>query len=333
MRTDLIYGWMGGEGDETPREERMKAFRVTTFIAVIALFVGLVAASDALAGENQKGRIIEAISKDPVAFDPQYPAAYLERAIPSHGDRMFTMVYMAQGKGPHPTVLLLHGFPGGDCNSDLAPIFRRAGWNCVWFHYRGFEGSEGTYSSFTMLVEDVAEALKFLREEKKAAEWRIDSRRIVLVGHSFGGAVALAAAAQDPEIRSVVSIAAYNPVWTARRAKDPEIAKGIAAWLDQEKFMIRKIPGEALVQQALAKGESLDMLQGVPALCTKSLLLIGARRDEMAPLDKHHEPLVRALREQKASNLSEIMLDTDHNFSDRRIALAEALLSWLEEQR
>jgi hypothetical protein len=246
---------------------------------------------------------------------------------------MFTMVYLAQGKGPHPTVLLLQGFPGGDCNADMAPIFRRAGWNCIWFHHRGFEGSEGTYSSFTMLVEDVAEALKFLREEKNTAQWRIDSRRIVLVGHSFGGAVALAAAAQDPGIHSVASIAAYNPVWTARRAKDPEVAKGIAAWLDQEKFMVRKIPGEALVQQALAKGESTDIAQNAPALSSKSLLLIGARRDEMAPLDKHHEPLVKALREQKALNFSEIILDTDHNFSDRRIALAEALLTWLEDQR
>jgi len=311
----------------------MPIYKAIALIVMIMLAFGVACAGHCLAGEKARDRIADAISKDPAVSDPQYPAAYLERAIPSQGDRMFTMVYLTQGKGPHPTVLLLHGFPGGDSNADLAPILRRAGWNCIWFHYRGFEGSEGTYSSFTMLVEDVAEALKFLREEKNAAEWRIDPTRIVLVGHSYGGAVALAAAAQDPGIRSVAAIAAYNPVWTARIAKDPEVAKGIAAWLDQEKFMVRKISGEALVQQALAKGESLDMARSASALSGKSLLVIGARRDEMAPFDKHHEPLVKALREQKAPYLSEIIFDTDHNFSDRRIALAEVLLDWLEEQR
>jgi len=53
------------------------------------------------------------------------------------------IVYEAQGAGPHPTVVLLHGFPGNEKNLVLAQALRRAGWNVVFFHYRGSWGSGG----------------------------------------------------------------------------------------------------------------------------------------------------------------------------------------------
>ena len=35
-----------------------------------------------------------------------------------------------QGLGPHPVVIMLHGFPGNEKNLDLAQSIRRAGWDC-----------------------------------------------------------------------------------------------------------------------------------------------------------------------------------------------------------
>ena len=51
--------------------------------------------------------------------------------------------------------ILLHGFPGNERNLDLAQALRRAGWNAVFFHYRGSWGSDGDFS-FGHVLEDVA---------------------------------------------------------------------------------------------------------------------------------------------------------------------------------
>jgi len=69
-----------------------------------------------------------------------------ELAIPSHGSRMNALVYLAAGSGPHPVVVFLHGYPGNEKNLDLAQAVRRAGFDAVYFDYRGTWGSGGTFS-------------------------------------------------------------------------------------------------------------------------------------------------------------------------------------------
>jgi pimeloyl-ACP methyl ester carboxylesterase len=50
--------------------------------------------------------------------------------IPSHGAKMYSVIYIASGAGPHPTVLMLHGFPGNEKNLDLAYSIRRRDGTC-----------------------------------------------------------------------------------------------------------------------------------------------------------------------------------------------------------
>src|SRR5580704_5435361 len=73
-----------------------------------------------------------ALSQDPPP-DKSYPAAMESFQIPSHGAMLNTLVYIAEGAGPHPVVLLLHGFPGNEKNLDLAQAIRRDGWDVVYF--------------------------------------------------------------------------------------------------------------------------------------------------------------------------------------------------------
>lgn len=42
--------------------------------------------------------------------------------------------FVAAGAGPHPTMLLLYGFPGTELNLDLARAVQRAGWNVLAIH-------------------------------------------------------------------------------------------------------------------------------------------------------------------------------------------------------
>ena len=59
---------------------------------------------------------------------------------------MNALLFVAGGKGPHPTVILMHGLPGNERNLDLAQAIRRAGWDVLTFTYRGAWGSPGDFS-------------------------------------------------------------------------------------------------------------------------------------------------------------------------------------------
>src|SRR5258708_23565363 len=92
--------------------------------------------------------------------DPAYPATMAWPDIPSHGAKLYSVIYIASGAGPHPTVLMLHGFPGNEKNLDLAYSIRRAGWNVLVPFYRGAWGSGGKFS-FTPALEAAYSTISF----------------------------------------------------------------------------------------------------------------------------------------------------------------------------
>src|SRR6266566_6916951 len=78
-----------------------------------------------------------------IEWDKSSPAGMLELIIPSGTSRLQGLIYKANGKQKHPTLILLHGYPGNEKNLDLAQIVRANGWNVIYFNYRGSWGSEG----------------------------------------------------------------------------------------------------------------------------------------------------------------------------------------------
>ena len=94
-------------------------------------------------------------SADPPQLDAEFPPSLAEIEFVVDAARLNGIVYEAQGAGPHPTVVLLHGFPGNEQNLDLAQAIRRASWNVVFFHYRGAWSSGGLFS-FEGVLADVA---------------------------------------------------------------------------------------------------------------------------------------------------------------------------------
>src|ERR1035438_5743293 len=90
--------------------------------------------------------------------DARAPASMETFQIPSHGALLNAFVYVAAGARLHPAVILLHGFPGNERNLDLAQDMRRAGWDVLYFDYRGSWGSPGDFS-FSHSIEDTAAAI------------------------------------------------------------------------------------------------------------------------------------------------------------------------------
>src|SRR6476661_8047075 len=149
------------------------------------------------------------VLSDPVALDTVYPPRTEELAFQSQGVRLNGFLYLAQGKGPHSTVILLHGFPGNERNLDLAQALRRSGMNVLYFSYRGAWGSGGVFS-FAHTLEDVASAIRYLRSDSSVRAFRVDPKRVMLVGHSMGGWLALMGAAADSTVTCAAALDFWN---------------------------------------------------------------------------------------------------------------------------
>src|SRR2546430_16116584 len=65
-------------------------------------------------------------------------------------------------------------------------------------------------------------------------------------------------------------------------------------------------------------------------LADRPVLLVAALHDSEAPIDFHHRPLAEAFRWAGHPMLTELMFDTDHAFSDHRVALARSTVEWLD---
>lgn len=116
----------------------------------------------------------------------------------------------ASGPGPHPAVAVVHGW-GGNAETmlPLATPLHAAGFAVLFFEARCHgQSDEDSFTSLPRFAEDCAAAVEWLRVH--AGLGGRGSGGIALVGHSVGAGAALLAAARDPGIAAVVSIAAFT---------------------------------------------------------------------------------------------------------------------------
>ncbi len=270
------------------------------------------------------------VANDPIELDPQYPTMNQAVTFDSSGSRVLGLLHIAQGAGPHPTVLLMHGIPGYERQFDLAQALRRAGWNVLVFHPRGSWGSQGAYS-ITHVLEDTRAALAFLRDSRTS---RVDANRLVLIGHSLGALAALTIATEDARIRAVAALALFDLGVVARiirsGAGDAQAMRQFFEWAMPP---LHGTSPEELMQEVLANGEGWSLPKKAFLLADRSLLFVTATRDTIAPGPQHTQPLLDALHSATARDWMHVELDSDHAFTDRRIALARAVVEWVENRR
>lgn len=156
---------------------------------------------------------------------PQPPAdrTYAYGAAP----QQVAELRLPKGRGPHPAIVLVHGgcwqAPWGfDHVRSLAAALTAEGWATWSLEYRRVGDPGGGWPG---TLEDVGRGADHLREA--AAEHPVDVDRVVAVGHSAGGQLALwlAARARLPEasplrgprplaLRGVVSLAGITDLRT-----------------------------------------------------------------------------------------------------------------------
>ena len=86
------------------------------------------------------------------------------------------------------------------------------------------------------------------------------------------------------------------------------------------------------VQLAIGRDpDRYDLIRLVPSLDHKLILMVAGSRDEALPKAEHHDPLVRAFRNRNKASFAEVVVETDHDYSNARIFLARAILDWLAQ--
>ncbi len=253
--------------------------------------------------------------------DKASPASMDELTIPSHGSNLNGLIYVAEGAAPHPVVILLHGFPGYEQNLDLAQSLRRAGWNVVFFHYRGSWGSQGDFS-FANSQDDVDSAIEWVRNPQNASKYHMNPQRIVLIGHSMGGFMAASGATRDPKIAALVMISAWNIGNAARTDKT------LARFKERSVSEMGPRHGctpDTLTSEIKANREKLDFDNFAPSLKTRPVLVITSN-DGLRGAD---DAFVEALKKAGSAKVSSLHMETDHPYSDHRIALQTAIIEWM----
>lgn len=258
-----------------------------------------------------------AVANDPTP-NAKAPTQNLETVIPSHGSNMMGLLLLAEGAEPHRTVILLHGFPGYEQNMDLAQALRRDGWNVLAMHYRGAWGSQGDFS-FTHCMEDVGAMLAYLTDPANAAKFHVDPRRIVVIGHSMGGFMTVAALAQHPQIAAGVVITEGSPEHDGPgyfgAESDPADYAPLAG-----------TSPAGLEQDAKIHAAAWSFTAFAAKIAPRPMLVLSANDG----LRASNEALTAALK-QAGSPVTYIHMDTDHGFTDHRIALESAVLQWVDK--
>lgn len=286
----------------------------------------LLAAALALAS-TLRAQTPAALFTDPTP-DKSSPAAMVQLAVPSHGEKLLGVFYLAAGAEPHPTAIVMHGFPGYEQNLDLAQAIRRAGWNVMAVHYRGSWGVKGNFS-YTHAMEDADSEVAFLRDPVNAARYHIDTSKIILIGHSMGGFMVASAGAHDPKVAGVVMISAWNiagPFSTSSAsAEKTAVTKFVQNQTKNDLTPLAGTSAETLGHEVFANRTTMIFSTFTKSLATRPIFIITSDDGLTADNDK----FTTELKQAGDSHVETRHYATDHSYSDHRVELASAILSFL----
>lgn len=260
--------------------------------------------------------------------NPEYFPEISEMNIVSGGCRLFGYLLKPDKryKGPYPTVITSHGFPGYTTNNDIELALMRMGCVVIHMNHRGAWGSEGKYL-FTNLKADLIAIAKWAHNNAIADQYEIDVDNIFLLGHSMGGQTVLNAAKDLDFIKGVVAMAAYD------------IGAAFGNHMEKELFLMIENEGQCLnmdsasevYENALNNREELSILNRYDALVGKNVLLIAGTHDKIAPPSKMLVPLAERLKK-AGGNIEYEKIAGNHSFLGQRMKLTEIVGAWIQKQ-
>jgi alpha-beta hydrolase superfamily lysophospholipase len=233
----------------------------------------------------------------------------------NNGAKLFGIFHRPLAPPPYPTVVFAHGLAGHKTGRyrvyvDIATELSKRGVGVFRFDFRGSGDSEGDFES--MLPQDeVSDLLRAIEEIKKDPE--VDANSMGLFGRSFGGTIAVLAAAQLADIKS---IALWAPLYSAKQwsEKFEYVKSQINSQTNVEEFLV--INGQLGGMKFFEELFKIDLEPSVKKLNDIPLLHIHGLKDSVVlPTHANDFELIRKNATAPTKFLK--FPETDHDFTTR----------------
>ena len=233
------------------------------------------------------------------------------------------------GEG-RPCVLVLHGFPGGNRNDDIAHALCRIGCVVLVIHHRGAWGSPGKYL-VSNCIEDIKVLAEHVRSDNFTKEYHIDPERVYLFGHSMGGNNSLNAAKELPWLRGIMLLAPYDPTYYIRTGK-PESLKEL---MDDGEEMLNCDGAEAMFKDIQSHAHEWDFTKAAHEVKDMNTLVLSGKYDDVAPEDAMVYPFMNELEKLPVDDTKAIhrhfSYPAGHALMGCRIMVLKDVVQFLED--
>ena len=240
--------------------------------------------------------------------------------------------FLARDAKPLYTLLLVPGWPGNPNDVlGLGQLLAERSVNVLMFNPRGLHKSEGT-ASFSNTLEDIGAAIRWLGRSETRQRFLVDTARIALGGHSYGGGLATAYAALNPSVRCVISIAGNDHGEFIRRYQgDSSLARSIDTMLASTRAPAgpARFDLKATIRELEENEAIYDLRRNAAKLVDRSILLLGGWEDQQTTIEQIMLPLYRALQSAGAKDVTFTVYHTNHSFSKVRERMANDIRDWL----
>jgi pimeloyl-ACP methyl ester carboxylesterase len=247
------------------------------------------------------------------------------------------LLHTPQGGAADTVVVDLQGNPGSPLAPQgwlVGPLLDR-GVAVFRFNYRGLWGNDGEFH-LTNSIGDLRAAMDFLTSTDALAAHGVTPERIVLIGYSYGTAVALVGAAADDRVAAIASLAPCDHGYFGAEFSEPNTPlrgffEEAKAALFGENGPIRQ-DAEIFTGDLVRHASENRFPPKAVALRSKKLLFLVGLDDAVCPAEDHFFPLYRALRAASHPATDAEVLPMDHGSRPLgREAIATRLAAWVED--
>jgi len=247
----------------------------------------------------------------------------------SRGKRLGGYLYIPDGKGPFPVVVLVHGFTGGTHeikNRHMCDALADNGFVALMFDFydkpNGLSEPKIEDTNVTNQMEDVKAAIDFMEKQNF-----INKKRIGLTGHSLGGmTIILYAALHDARVKALVI---QSPV---SEISDTDAATAFLASSAKKKGYVKlsKDWGSFNIKYTFWEDATKHDIYGQAERISVPTLLFHGEKDEVVPLKQSKELFKHLKMKEKKF---EIIKGADHSYYEYG-TLAEAtklMIGWFKK--
>jgi len=252
--------------------------------------------------------------------------------IPCEGHYIKGLFYPGNKNVNSCTVILLHGFPSnlGDLFG-LGESLSRAGINALTFTYSGIQPSGGinTYAGALM---DIRAAIVYLGQSEIMKPYNIDTSRIILIGHCYGGSMVLNYAIRNLNISRVIALEPSDPGEFSRQyLNNKKLAANLDSVFDAQMQPIGSVNfrGKEDLREQVQDPKQFDLVLNAPKIADRDILLVTGWNDNITTTEGHHIPFYRSLIKAGASNVKFVAFQTNHGFKNVQKEMTTEVIQWI----